>query len=109
MGSAPDRVIEELRRFRRRVSKRYKVQRMILFGSRARGKTHEFSDVDLILVSPWFRRRGAISRAYPMHLEWDLGYPVDFLCYTPEEFRRLSARAGPVREALREGIEISEA
>ena len=36
----------------------------------------------------------------------DLRYPVDFLCYTPEEFRRLSRRGGIVREALREGVHI---
>lgn len=81
---------------------------MILFGSRARGKVHRYSDVDLLIVSEKFRRKDVIDRAYPLYLEWDLDYPVDFLCYTPEEFRRLSRRVSIVREALREGIAIPE-
>ncbi len=106
MGSASVRLIQNLRTFRRKVSARYGIERMILFGSRARGRTHRFSDVDLIVVSRRFRRKDAIERAYPLHLEWDLDLPVDFLCYTPEEFAALSRRGGLVREALREGIEI---
>ena len=79
---------------------------MILFGSYARGKTHRFSDVDLIVVSPRFRRKNIAERASPLYLEWDLDLPVDFLCYTPEEFETLSKRPSLVREALEEGIKI---
>jgi predicted nucleotidyltransferase len=107
MGSKTDGLIEDLRHFRKKLQKRYAVERMILFGSRARGQSGRFSDVDLIVVSKKFRRKGAIERAVPLYLEWDLNVPVDFLCYTPEEFRTLSARGGLVRQALREGIPIS--
>lgn len=79
---------------------------MILFGSRARGRAHQDSDVDLLLVSERFRRKGAIERAYPLYLKWGLDYPVDFLCYTPEEFRELLKRPSLVRVALDEGITI---
>jgi len=79
---------------------------MVLFGSRARGDVRRHSDVDLIVVSEGFRRKDHVARAYPLYLAWDLRYPVDFLCYTPEEFRRLSRRGGIVREALREGVHI---
>ena len=106
MGSKTDGLIRDLRRFRKRLQKRYAIERMILFGSNARGQAKRSSDVDLIVVSKKFRRKGAIERASPLYLEWDLGRPVDFLCYTPEEFRKLSRRAGLVREALREGIQI---
>ena len=108
MGSKTDGLIENLRRFRKRLQKRYAIERMILFGSTARGHAGRFSDVDLIVVSRKFRRKGAIERAAPLYLEWDLGVPVDFLCYTPEEFRALSRRGGLVREALRDGILISD-
>ena len=36
----------------------------------------------------------------------DLPYAVDFLCYTPEEFRQLSRRVTLVREAIQEGVVI---
>lgn len=108
MGSAADGLIRELRAFRRKISKRYGVQRMILFGSRARGDPHKHSDVDLIIVSPKFRRKNIVERASPLYLEWDIDLPVDFLCYTPEEFDKVSRRGGLVREALREGVLIPE-
>lgn len=79
---------------------------MILFGSHARGEARRGSDVDLIVVSPKFRRKNAIDRASPLHLAWDLDYPVDFLCSTPEEFGKLARRPSIVREALEEGIPI---
>ena len=106
MGSSSDGLIRNLRKFRRKIGKRYAIERMILFGSRVRGDARRDSDVDLILVSPRFRRKNAIDRASPFYLEWDLPYPVDFLCYTPEEFEARSRRVTIVREALREGMSI---
>ena len=106
MGSSTDGLVQKLQRFRRKIEARYELETMILFGSRARGGTHRFSDVDLILVSPRFRRKNIAARASPLYLEWDLDLPVDFLCYTPEEFQALSRRPSLVREALREGIPI---
>jgi len=107
MGSPSDGLIRELKDFRRKISKRYGVQRMILFGSRARGSPHRDSDVDLIVVSPKFKRKNIVDRASPLYMEWDLNLPVDFLCYTPEEFDDLSKRPSIVREAIREGVSIS--
>lgn len=106
MGTPTDRLVRELRLFRRRITSRYKVERMILFGSRARGELRRDSDVDLIIVSPGFRRKNVSQRASPLYLEWALKLPVDFLCYTPEEFRELAGRPSLVREALREGVAI---
>jgi len=106
MGSPPDSLIRDLRRFRRKVAQRFGIETMILFGSRARGRARPDSDVDLIVVGHRFRRKNPIDRAAPLHLAWDLGMPVDFLCYTPEEFAELSKRPSIVREALREGIPV---
>jgi len=108
MGAKANSLISDLRRFRRRISSRYVIDRMILFGSHARREAHEHSDVDLIIVSSSFGRRNAVDRAYPLRLHWDMDYPVDLLCYTPEEFRALSRRGGLVREALKEGVEVPE-
>ncbi len=107
MGTPTDRLVRELRVFRSRIASRYKVERMVLFGSRARGEPHRDSDVDLIIVSPRFRRKNVSQRASPLYLEWMLKLPVDFLCYTPEEFEDLAGRPSLVREALREGITIA--
>lgn len=106
MGSPPDSLIRDLTRFGRKVSRPLAIERMILFGSRAAGRPRPDSDVDLIVVGRRFRRKNPIDRAVPLHLAWDLRLPVDFLCYTPEEFEELSRRPSIVREALREGIRI---
>lgn len=82
------------------------VERAILFGSFARGEAKEDSDLDLILVSREFEGKSALKRAVPFYINWDLGYPVDFICYTPGEFEDLKKKVSLVREALEEGIEI---
>ena len=106
MGSPPDSLIRDLHRFRRKVAERFGIEKMILFGSRASGRARPDSDVDLIVVGRRFRRKNAIDRAAPLHLAWDLRLPVDFLCYTPEEFEKLSKRPSIVREAIREGVAV---
>jgi predicted nucleotidyltransferase len=108
LGSTRDGLIRGLRRFRRRISRRYDIERMVLFGSRARGTARRDSDVDLILVSRKFRGKNAIDRAAPLYLEWDLPYSVDLLCYTPQEFAEFSRRGGLVRQAVQEGREVPE-
>ena len=79
---------------------------MILFGSMATGRAHKDSDIDLILVSDKFRGKKSFRRSIGFYKYWDLDYPVDFLCYTPEEFNKLKNQISIVREAVRKGIEI---
>lgn len=80
---------------------------MIFFGSRATGKAHQDSDIDIIIVSPKFRETKFRYRPLGFYRHWTLKYPVDFLCYTPEEFEKLRKRVSIVSEALKEGIEIN--
>ena len=98
--------INLLREFKKGLSENIPIQKMLLFGSRAKGKPHRWSDFDLIIVSQKFRGKVSFKRAVGFYDYWNLDYPVDFLCYTPEEFKRLSKRITIVREAVREGIEI---
>jgi len=41
----------------RRLAKRFKPQRIILFGSQARGQATRHSDVDLLVIGPYTRGR----------------------------------------------------
>jgi predicted nucleotidyltransferase len=79
---------------------------MFLFGSRAWGKPHQDSDIDLIIVSPTFRKKKPLARGLNLYDHWSLDYPVDFLCYTPEEFEKLKKKITIVKEAVERGIEI---
>jgi uncharacterized protein len=97
---------KQLEGFRKDISKEYPIKKMILFGSRASGKITRHSDIDLILVSPKFRGRKRLDRSPPLYLKWDLHYPVDLICLTPEEFSRKKKQIGIIKQAVEEGIEI---
>ncbi len=100
------KIIKELEHFKNDLKKETPISKMILFGSQAWGKPHRDSDIDLIIVSPKFRRRRSLLRGLNFYRYWKLDYPVDFLCYTPEEFNKLKKRVTIVREAVEKGIEI---
>ena len=97
----------ELKDFLQEISTDYSVEKLILFGSRVKGKVTSHSDVDLIIVSNKFKNKKRLDRSPPLYLRWHLKYPVDFLCYTPEEFERKKKQIGIVQQAVKEGIEIT--
>lgn len=97
----------ELKKFKKSLSKRIEIEKIIFFGSLAKGKGHKYSDVDLIIISPEFRGKEFRDRPLGFYKYWNLDLPFDFLCYTPEEFKKLSKMITIVREAVKEGIEIS--
>ena len=97
---------EELKDFKFRLSEKIPINKLIFFGSMAKGKSRKYSDVDLIIVSSKFKGMEFRYRPIGFYKYWNLDLPFDFLCYTPEEFNRLKKQVTIVREAVREGIEI---
>lgn len=104
MGERED-IIRGLKGFKKMVSEKEGVERIILFGSRATGKVRKYSDIDLIVVSKAFGK-SKCCRGAKLYDYWKLPYPVDFVCYTPREFEKLSKRVSIVSEALKKGIAI---
>lgn len=80
---------------------------LILYGSYARGDATEGSDIDLIIVSQSFKRASFWKRAITLYGYWDPDYPVDFLCFTPEEFEKKTRGVTMVSEAVKECIEVT--
>lgn len=80
-----------------------KLERAILFGSRARGDFWEESDWDLLIISPDFREIPFIKRAEFLLKTIPL-FRIQYFCYTPEEFQE---GIGIIPQALAEGIEIT--
>ena len=97
---------DQLVHFKSNANKDIPINRMILFGSRAKGKTGRDTDADLIIVSPIFKKMDFFQRGAKLYNYWDLRLPVDFLCYTQEEFDKLRKKASIVSDAIKEGIEI---
>ncbi|MGH2625421.1 MAG: nucleotidyltransferase domain-containing protein [Anaerolineales bacterium] len=104
---APPALVRDLKRFRARlVDQLGDVDALLLFGSQASGRAGPDSDVDLLVVSRVFAGHSYIGRIALVDPAWDLPYPVDFLCYTPEEFERLRGQISIVKAALDEGVEV---
>lgn len=93
-------------RFLQAVGARFPLERVILFGSRARGDELLDSDYDLILVSPAFEGITWSDRVRTALDLWDLDVDLQPLCYTPAEFARKSAEISTVAEAIREGVAV---
>ena len=81
----------------------FRPQRVIVFGSVARGESDQWSDLDLIIVAdtdrPFLERFKDFAGLY------DVWPSLDLLVYTPAEFQRMVTDENPlVMQALREGV-----
>jgi len=99
-------IIQSLKGFKKELDKRVGVERMILFGSLARGKFRKDSDVDLIIVSKKFRGIPFFKRGLRFDELWNLDYPFDFICLSPEEYKKMKKGVTIVTQAEKEGIAI---
>jgi uncharacterized protein len=76
-----------LRQATERLVAEFKPQRVILFGSQARRRANERSDVDLLVVCPITGSRRALMVAMDRALR-GLGFARNVIVLTPEEFER---------------------
>ena len=53
----PKKIREIVRNYTKRLAEKEKIpiEKVIIFGSRAKGKTHKWSDIDVCIVSPRFK------------------------------------------------------
>ena len=107
MGKLHNReLIGLLKKLRENIEKEFSLERMILFGSRAKDEWLLTSDVDLILVSRDFHGIPFRHRMKRIIEFWDEDVGLTALCYTPAEFEEMKSQIGIVSQALREGVEI---
>lgn len=76
-------------------------EKIILFGSLARGNWDETSDIDLIIV--YRTGKPFLDRLKELYLSWNIPRAVDILAYTPEEFEEMVNESFFVQDAAREG------
>lgn len=88
--------------------KKFRIEKAIVFGSRARGDHRPSSDLDILLVSPDFHALAFIDRPAEVLRYWDGKYDLEPLCYTPEEYERLRGMMGIVTVADREGEVLAQ-
>ena len=72
----------QIRKFSEAVAREFRPEKIILFGSYGYGQPTADSDVDLLVIMPFDRRKGRksleIRRAIPS------GFPLDLIVRTPE-------------------------
>lgn len=96
----------KLKALKKRLQQRFGVEKMLLFGSRARRDHLERSDIDVVVVSNGFRGVPFPKRLSDVSELW-LDVPsLEALCYTPEEFEKLKKQSYVLKAAVREGIPI---
>jgi uncharacterized protein len=100
----PETNLSIVKKFKAQALKRIDVAKMIFFGSRANGGFTKDSDFDLLVVSKDFNGIKKSKRSPSLHMTWGFDYPVDLLCYTPNEFRRSLNGINIASEAARKGI-----
>ncbi len=88
------------------LKRKFSLEKVILFGSRARGDALKESDYDFIIVSRDFSRTNFIERPKKVFLDCNVRFAADFLCYTPEEFEKKKSQISIVRTAVEEGISV---
>ena len=91
---------QELARYIRLLAEHSNPEKVILFGTLATGRVHEWSDIDLVIVQktqlPFFQRLRNVRKL----LQPKVG--TDIMVYTPEEFKRLCAERPFFREEINE-------
>ena len=76
----------QVRKFVDRVSREFSPQRVILFGSHAKGAASGDSDVDLLVVMR--TRKRPVQQALEIRQRISCPFPLDLLVRTPEDVKR---------------------
>ncbi len=100
--------MDRIEEFGRRIGEEFGAERVILFGSYARGNANPDSDVDILVIGP-FEGRG-VDRSVEIRMKLRPGFPMDLLVRTPEKVReRIEMGDMFMREILEQGRVLYEA
>lgn len=101
-----ERVEDWINEFLEIVKEKYSPEKILIFGSRARGDHLLESDVDIIIVSSKFKGVNWLTRIRDVSDLWPGLVLLEPLCYTPKEFEEKRKEIGIVSQAVEEGLEL---
>ena len=108
MGDQKEPVQEKIDELVSRIVKRFRPEKIILFGSHARGTAGQDSDADILVVMPVKGSKRKKATEIDVALV-GLDLPVDVIVVTPEELERNKNQIGTIiYPALREGKVLYE-
>lgn len=82
---SPHVPLAAIRRFARRIARRFRPDKIILFGSYAYGTPHNESDVDLLVIMP---TRNVLDQAVRIGLAFERPFSLDVHVRTPHQIKR---------------------
>ncbi len=95
-------ILKEIDNIRDQIITKYKPEKVILFGSAARGD-EEINDIDLFIIKKDVPYYGA-DRLGELYKLMDTDLPVDYIVYKPEEAdERLSLGDPFIKKIFKEG------
>ena len=82
------------------------IQKVIIFGSQAKGDFRNDSDIDIAVISKDFEKMGLWDRAkYLGRAARDIPYPIEALGFSPSQLR--AAEQGTILDEItRSGVEV---
>jgi predicted nucleotidyltransferase len=98
--------IEELKNKIISTFKPFDPEKIILFGSLARGDWDEVSDIDLMVI--YHTDKAVLDRMKELYLCWNIPKAVDILAYTPGEIEEMMNESSFVADARNEGEVLYE-
>jgi len=100
--------MDKIEEFGRRIGRQFGAERVILFGSYARGTVTKDSDVDLLVIGPFEGR--SVDRSVQIRMKLRPGFPLDLVVRTPQKVRqRVQMGDDFMQEILDEGKVLYEA
>ena len=99
--------LSEIQAMADRIVEHFRPEKVVLFGSYARGSANEDSDVDLLVVLPF---EGSPTRkAAEILVRTDPRFPIDLIARTPEQLEvRLALGDFFLREVVEQGRTLYE-
>ncbi len=97
----------EIQDIKQQIINKYKPERIILFGSAARGEFTTDSDIDILIVKKTNKRK--FDRMCEIRRLLDYNLPLDLVVYTPEEVKLATQQGNDfVKTIYDEGVVLYE-
>lgn len=94
MAKTRKQITNIVRQYVKVVAKQYKVTKVILFGSYASGQAKAHSDIDLVIVSPDFRRKPEMKILENLsRMAAKVSSLLEVLAMTPEDLKSPDPRS----------------
>ena len=96
--------MSEIERIKEQLISEFSPLQILLFGSQAKGTAKPHSDIDLCVIADTANKRETLTQ---MYLNIETERPVDFILYTPDEWRRcISDNQSFAHKISREGVNL---